>query len=323
MAGHVNLTEGEVVGGRFLVGAKLGQGGFGSVYRAFGQHTGERYALKVEREDRNVLLRELEALSVVGGKGRVGPAPKEWFKLGNNSVLAMELKGETMRGVNGSLASVGVLMSLVLTLLGRLHHNGFVHRDIKATNIVYGDPEDPEDAHKIYLIDFGLSGMFRGPKGAHVPKREGVRPKGTFQYLSVNSHKLVLQSRRDDLESLAYMAGRLLKGRLPWAFTRKKRPKHPEAARIKERRTRHIFSRCPRVFADFLEYVRGLAYDEEPDYVFWRDAFESLSLQDDPDNERLRKCRKDVWAPPPPLRPRPRPHPRTSSLPPRIQKSSL
>lgn len=298
MNDHVNLTVGQVVGGRFRVEAKLGQGGFGSVYRAFGLHTGKRCALKVERNERNALLRELEVLSVVGGKGRVGPAPQEWWRLGNNSVLAMEVKGETVKGVNGSLASIGVLMAGVLTLLGKLHHNGFVHRDIKSTNIVYGDPDDPDDAHRLYLVDFGLSEMYRLPKGEHLPRRDGVKPKGTYQYLSMWSHKQVLQSRRDDLESLAYMAGRLLKGRLPWAFTHKKRPKHPEAALIKEQRTHNIFSSCPRVFADFLQYVRGLEYDEEPAYEAWSRAFMNLATQHDPGGHNLQKCREDVYRPP-------------------------
>ena len=304
---HVNLTEGQVVGGRFLVEAKLGQGGYGSVYRALGLHTGDRYALKVERGNRNALLKELEVLSVVGGKGGVGPAPLEWWRLGNNSVLAMEVKGETVKGVNGSLASIGVLMAGVLMLLSRLHHNGFLHRDIKANNIVYGDPNDPMDAHRLYLVDFGLSGTYRNSKGNHVPLRKGVRPKGTYQYLSVWSHKQVLQSRRDDLESLAYMGGKLLKGRLPWAFTFKNRPKHDRAASIKHLHTQDIFSRCPQVFPAFLHYVRGLGYDEEPDYEAWSRAFLSLASLHDPDGRLLRECRQTPPAPRPPRRPTPLP----------------
>uniref|UniRef100_A0A0N7ZD64 Protein kinase domain-containing protein n=1 Tax=Scylla olivacea TaxID=85551 RepID=A0A0N7ZD64_SCYOL len=298
VSGHVNLTAGQVVGGRFLIEARLGQGGFGSVYRALGLHTGCHCALKVERGGRNALLRELEVLSVVGGVGGVAPAPLEWWRLGNHSVLAMEAKGTSLRGVNGSLAAVGVLVAGVLALLGELHGRGFVHRDVKASNIVHGNPADPHDAHRLYLVDFGLAERFRAPRGGHVPLQEGVRPKGTFQYLSVRSHRQLLQSRRDDLESLAYLAGALLKGRLPWVFSSRRRPTHPEAARIKESRTRAVFSSCPRVFADFLQYARGLDYAAEPDYNTWRRAFLRLESLSDPHDALLHKCRQDVYRQP-------------------------
>ncbi|XP_045137253.1 casein kinase 1-like protein 6 [Portunus trituberculatus] len=297
VSGHVNLTAGQVVGGRFLIEGRLGQGGFGSVYGALGLHTGRRCALKVERGGRNALLRELEVLSAVGGEGSVAPAPLEWWRLGNHSVLAMEAKGATVRGVNGSLAAVGVVMAGVLALLAELHGRGFVHRDVKASNIVRGYPDDPRDARRLYLVDFGLAERFRAPRGEHVPLREGVRPKGTFQYLSVRSHRQLLQSRRDDLESLAYMASVLLKGRLPWSFSSRRRPTHPKAARIKESRTHAVFSSCPRVFADFLQYARGLEYAAEPDYAAWRQAFLHLGARTDPHGVALHKCRMDVYRP--------------------------
>ena len=39
---------------------------------------------------------------------------------------------------------------------------------------------------------------------------------GTATYASINVHRNICASRRDDIESLAYMLIKLYKGELPW-----------------------------------------------------------------------------------------------------------
>ncbi len=80
-------------------------------------------------------------------------------------------------------------------------------------------------------------------------------------------------SRRDDLESLAYVLIWLLRGgELPW------RPlQSAEVYAIKSRSSGAQL--CPDggwppvVFGEFLDYCRGLQYAETPDYAFWRERF--------------------------------------------------
>lgn len=43
-------------------------------------------------------------------------------------------------------------------------------------------------AHKVYLIDYGLSKRFISKDGKHIPYRDGKSLTGTARYASVNTH---------------------------------------------------------------------------------------------------------------------------------------
>ena len=45
-------------------------------------------------------------------------------------------------------------------------------------------------------------------------RNQGIR--GTLSYISMNTHLGMTMSRRDDIESLAYVVMYLVKGTLPW-----------------------------------------------------------------------------------------------------------
>lgn len=81
------------------------------------------------------------------------------------------------------------------------------------------------------------------------------------------------------MESLAYSILRLLRGSLPWADVRCD----------SELPIKAIWSGpalCgdyPSVFGEFLEYTRGMQFEEMPDYKRWRARFRSLvSVEDEP-----------------------------------------
>jgi serine/threonine protein kinase len=70
----------------------------------------------------------------------------------------------------------------------------------------------------VYIIDFGLSKRYRCPKsGLHVERKKKNGVTGTPRYCSLDAHYAFEQSRRDDLESIAYVMIYFLRGgELPW-----------------------------------------------------------------------------------------------------------
>ena len=91
------------------------------------------------------------------------------------------------------------------------------------------------------------------------------------------------QSRRDDLEAVAYMLLYLQRGGLPWDGVPEKdlRKKNTEIQKRKQMTPvpQLIGNDVPPVFAVFLEYSKSLKYKEDPDYDKMRGLFTGFAKQ--------------------------------------------
>jgi casein kinase I family protein HRR25 len=89
------------------------------------------------------------------------------------------------------------------------------------------------------------------------------------------------QSRRDDLESLAYILLYFLSGSLPWygakASTKRQRDK---ITQMKRDLIPDPLIGWPNEFRMFLDYTRTLHFEEKPDYAYLRKLFRDLCIRE-------------------------------------------
>ncbi len=186
--------------------------------------------------------------------------------------------------------------------LETVHDKGIIHRDLKPNNLTWGNynnsynnfpinnnynifnninNNDKLDINTIFLIDFGLSCYYleSGIGSKHYKIKNNLSFVGTLRYASLNSHKGIRQSRRDDLESMIYILIYFLKGKLPWQDikAKQKEERHKMISEIKSKVT--IESLCenlPSEFAELLTYVKKLEFEEKPIYYKFYQFFDNL-----------------------------------------------
>jgi serine/threonine protein kinase len=279
----------------YLTGKKLGKGGFGQVF--LGTRTGKTRATTRETKPVEVALKFEHKTSkgcTSGGPpyewsmytalGSIYGVPKVYFKgiQGDFYVLIMDLLGSSLwdiwsqQGQTMLPQYVACIAVEAITILENLHSKGFVHGDVKPENFLLGQAGTPR-ANKLYLVDFGLTQLWRDSTQQHV--KYDQRPddfKGTVRYASVHAHLGRTPSRRDDLESLAYTLMFLLNGRLPWQGFAGDNKGYLVARKKMVTSADQLARNRDSSFKLFCEAVINLKFDEEPAYAAYIKLFEPL-----------------------------------------------
>eukprot|EP00347_Sterkiella_histriomuscorum_P000627 403375115 len=284
-----DYSQGMMANGRFMITKSIGKGSFGEIFQGVDTLSNQEVAIKMEHKHCKVKVLTQEFKILKSLQGLEGYPKLHWFgQEHSQNILVMELLGPSLSTLfknNGSRFSLQTVLKLTDQILHRIelmHNVGYIHRDIKPSNFVMGLPGS-KNQNNLYVIDFGLSKPYMDIKRKiHFPSLPPGRSlTGTARYASLNSHQGFTLSRRDDLESIAYMLIQFLRGNLPWqgAAGANKLEKYQNILEIKMLTIDEILCKeLPEQFCRFLKYVKDLEYDEKPDYKRLRLEFKVLMM---------------------------------------------
>jgi len=225
-AGQLSIPADSV--GRALRGYVLrdviGEGSFGTVYRATQPHVGRDVAVKVVRrelaDDRAFIHRfEAEARMVARLEHpHIVPLYDFWREPGGAFLVFRLLRGGTAEQelvATGSfeVSRVTRVLEQIGGALGSAHAAGVVHRDVKPANILFD--EDGE----AYLTDFGIATGALEDKtspSSESPPSYGRRSAGSPMYASPEQARDGVADARADQYALAATVWELLTGQPPF-----------------------------------------------------------------------------------------------------------
>ena len=316
------MKDGDVLSSRFrVVGDKpIGAGQFAEVFKAVDEDSDRRnptyVAIKIEREEKTT-ARESRALRDLQGC----PGVCEFLGSGvfreKHPYIVMQLGGENLADIRRAVSedpnerrhgksTISWIGVRVLESLRCIHGRGYVHRDVKPSNITVSSVHSTSSVSKrgnglavreLLLIDLGLSKKFRtedrndearGTEGSQeTAARVQTAFRGSTTYASVNVHAGKEQGPRDDLWSLFYFLAECHEGTLPWRSSKKRRVNDDEDAKRavfeeKMKYLKHPEQMCPRrgTPIELIEFSRALerlhAPRAVPDYDLLRSILERL-----------------------------------------------
>jgi len=218
-----DLEPGEQVG-EFVVGGKLGEGGFGAVFAAAHPVIGKQVAIKVLNRryssDPGMVSRfvaEARAVNQIRHRHIIDIFSFGQLPDGRQYYVMELLAGKTLHAYlrerrRLSLAEALPILRAIARALDAAHAKGIAHRDLKPDNVFIALDDDGTIYPK--LLDFGLAKLIGDDRPAH--KTRTGAPMGTPHYMSPEQCRGRKMDTRTDIYSFGVVTYQLLTGKVPF-----------------------------------------------------------------------------------------------------------
>jgi eukaryotic-like serine/threonine-protein kinase len=218
----------QVLNNRFKVESKIGEGGFGAVYRGVQLATGRKVALKLLHpemtKDENLVARfRREGMVLCNLRDAHTITTYDFDQTPDGTLyIAMELlEGKSLHQTFHEEAPldwkrVFKILTEMCSSLAEAHAQGIVHRDLKPENIYLetrsGNPEF------VKILDFGIAKVMRGDTiDPQSPQLTATgQTLGTLEYMSPEQLMGKPLDGRSDVYALGVLAYEMITGRLPF-----------------------------------------------------------------------------------------------------------
>ncbi|MBK7579183.1 MAG: protein kinase [Myxococcales bacterium] len=218
------VGPGEMVG-EYRVEEKLGEGGFGAVYRAVQPLIGKQVAIKIlsrklsgDPEMVSRFVAEARAVNQIQSKNIVDifgfgalPDGRQYFVM--ELMTGATLEDYVRQRGRLSIEDAIPIFRGIARALDAAHASEIVHRDLKPENVFLVN--DRESGLTPKLLDFGIAKLMGGSTGGH-KTRTGV-PMGTPYYMSPEQCRGDKIDHKTDVYSFGVLVFQVLTGQLPFA----------------------------------------------------------------------------------------------------------
>ncbi|OMJ96055.1 hypothetical protein SteCoe_437 [Stentor coeruleus] len=267
---------------RYKVLKLLHQGENNQIFKALDTSTSGKVALKIElSENHNLILHEIQVLTDL--YDLIGfPRILSQGKHKGRYYIILNYLGKSLQNKFLSL-NCKFTLSCVLRLaeeffyrIESLHKAGYIHKDLRPENVATGYGLNWQS---LFLVGFTYSNKYiENNNGRHVQCFITKTLSSNVNFSSVNVMNKINPSRRDDIESIIYILIYFYCGVLPWISNGKMT--EVEIKKTKESIVLEpLCKNYPFEFISCLRYVRGLEYDQEPDYEMLRSCFKDMALK--------------------------------------------
>ncbi len=217
-----HVTDGTLVGGRYQILERIGQGGMGKVYKVAHAQLGKVFALKLIGEElaatpeaRELFYREARLASSLSHPNIASVVDfGEDGKLGLFMVMEF-VEGEPLAKMLHREGRLGVrtaceIVQQAAEALHYIHSNDVVHCDIKTENILITEQHTSKRKQLVVrLLDFGLARSLR-------TARITTSLSGTPHYVAPERIRGEPPAPASDIYGLGILFYELLTGKVPW-----------------------------------------------------------------------------------------------------------